>query len=124
VTLSGAGIGFIVWLAVWLPIPFAVRVPGLIDRLFLLAPLAIVPLGMRLQLLPRAVRVAQPVCAALVIVSFLSRTGIAAGLLTVPWLLLGATCAWIGLLRLLRGGVRRGDELCLHAALAYWWILI
>ena len=121
--------GFLVWLALWLPIPFAGRVPGLIDRLFLLAPLAIVPLGMRLQLFPRAITVAQPVCAALVVVSFLSRTGIAAGLLAVPWLLLGAGCGLIGLLRLRRGGVRRVDELCLHAALVYWsvgclWLVI
>ena len=128
-TLKSAGVGFIVWLALWLPIPFAARAPGLIDRLFLLAPLAIVPLGMRLQLLPRAVRVAQPVFAALVVVSFLSRTGIAAALLAVPWLLLGATCGVIGLLRLRRGGVRHVDELCLHAALVYWpvgclWLVI
>jgi len=129
VTRKSAGVGFIVWLALWLPIPVAVRAPGLIDRLFLLAPLAIVPLGMRLQLLPRAVRLAQPVCAALVVVSFLIRTGISAALFAVPWLLLGATCAWIGLLRLLRGGVRRVDGLCLHAAFIYWpvgclWLVI
>lgn len=124
-----SGIGFIIWLALWLPVPFAARVPGLIDRLFLLAPLAIVPLGMRLQLLPRAVTMAQPVCAALVVVSFLSHTGIAAGLLTVPWLIMAAACGLIGLLRVWRGGVRSLDELCLHAALVYWpvgclWLLI
>jgi hypothetical protein len=124
-----SGIGFIIWLALLLPVPFAPRAPGLIDRLFLLAPLAIVPLGMSLQLLPRAVRVAQPVCAALVVVSSLSRTGIVAALLTVPWLLLGAACALIGLLRLRQSGVRRVDELCLNAAIIYWpvgclWLVI
>lgn len=111
------------------PVPVLSRVPGLIDWLFLLAPLAIVPLGMRLQLLPRAARMAQPFCAALVVISVLSRTGTAAALLTVPWLLLGTTCAWIGLLRLLRGGLRRMDELCMNAALVYWpvgclWLVI
>jgi hypothetical protein len=124
-----AGIGLIVWLALWLPIPFAARAPGLIDRLFLLAPLAIVPLGMRLQLLPQAVRVAQPVFAALVVISFLSRTGIAAALLVVPWLLLGGACGVMGLLRLWRSGVRRMDEICVHVALVYWplgclWLVI
>ncbi len=128
-TFRSAGIGFIVWLVLWLPIPFAGRVPGLVDRLFLLAPLAIVPLGMCLQLLPRAVRMAQPVCAALVIFSMLSRTGIAAGLLTVPWLLLGAACGLIGLLRLRWGGLQHVDRLCLYAALIYWpvgclWLVI
>ena len=124
-----SGIGIIIWLVLWLPVPFAARAPGLVDRLFLLAPLAIVPLGMRLQLLPRAVTVAQPVCALLVVVSFLSRTGIAAGLLTVPWLLMGVACALIGLLRLRRCGVRRVDEICLNVALVYWsvgclWLVI
>jgi hypothetical protein len=128
-TRVSTGIGFIVWLALWLPIPFAARAPGLIDRLFVLAPLAIVPLGMRLQLLPQAVRVAQPVFAALVVISFLSRTGIAAALLVVPWLLLGAWCGVIGLLRLRRDVVRRMDEMCLHVALVYWpigclWLVI
>jgi hypothetical protein len=124
-----AGIGFIAWLALWLPIVFAARAPGLIDRLFLLAPLAIVPLGMRLQRLPLAITVAQPICAALVVVSFLSRTGIAAALLAVPWLLLGAECGLIGLLRLRWGGLQHVDGLCLHAALVYWpvgclWLVI
>jgi YndJ-like protein len=124
-----AEIGFIVWLALWLPVPFAARVPGLIDRLFLLAPVAIMPLGMRLQLLPRAVTMAQPVCAALVVVSFLSRTGTRAGLLVVPWLILGGACGVIGLFRLWRSGVRRMDEMCLHAALISWpvgclWLVI
>jgi hypothetical protein len=128
-TRVSAGIGFVVWLALWLPIPFAARAPGLIDRLFLLAPLAIVPLGMRLQLLPRAAAVAQPGFAALVVVSFLIRTGVAAALLVVPWLLLSASCGVIGLLRLRRDGPRRMDELCLHAALIYWpvgclWLVI
>jgi YndJ-like protein len=124
-----SAIGIIIWLALLLPVPFAARVPGLIDRLFLLAPLAIVPLGMSLQLLPRAVTMAQPVCAGLVVLSFLSRTGITAALLAVPWLLLGAACGLIGLLRLCRSGVRRVDQLCLHAALIYWpvgclWLVI
>jgi hypothetical protein len=128
-TRVSAGIGFIVWLALWLPIPFAARAPGLIDRLFLVAPLAIVPLGMRLQLVPRAVSVTQPVFAALVVVSFLSRTGVAAALLVVPWLLLGGACGVIGLLGLRRSGVRHMDELCLHAALIFWpvgclWLVI
>lgn len=127
--LRSAGFGFMVWLALWAPIRFAGREPGFIDRLFLLAPLVIVPLGLRLQLLPRAARVAQPLCGALVVVSVLSRTGTAAALLAMPWLLLGATCALIGLLRLLRGGLRRMDEWCLNAALVYWpvgclWLVI
>jgi hypothetical protein len=124
-----SGIGFIIWLALLLPVPFAPRAPGLIDRLFLLAPLAMVPLGMRLQILPRTVTMAQPACAALVVVSLFCRTGIAAGLLTVPWLLLGAACAVIGLLRLRRGGVRRVGELCMNVAIIYWpvgclWLVI
>ena len=124
-----SGIGIILWLVLWLPVPFAARAPGLIDRLFLLAPLAIVPLGMRLQLLPRAIGAPQPLCAALVVVSFFCHTGIAAGLLSVPWLLLGAACGLMGLFRLRRGGVRSVDELCMNAAIIYWpvgclWLVI
>jgi len=129
VTRRIAGIGFIAWVALWLPIPFAARVPGLIDRLFLLAPLAIVPLGMRLQALSPRVRLAQPLCAALVVVSFLSRTGTSAALLAVPWLALGVMCALIGLARVLRGGLRHVELVCLNAALVFWpvgcvWLVI
>jgi hypothetical protein len=123
--LKSAGFGFMVWLALWAPVPFAGREPGLIDRLFLLGPLVIVPLGLRLcaardgAVLHRVTTAAQPVCAALVAVSMLTRTGLAAALLAVPWLALGVTCAVIGLGRLLRGGLRHVEEVCLDAALIY-----
>jgi len=129
--------GFTVWLALWLPIRSAARAPSLIDRLFLLAPLVIVPLGLRLcrarngpaEMLLRVVRAGQPACAVLVVISFLSRTGVAAALLTVPWLLLGAMCALIGLMRLLPPGLRHVEELCLGVALVYlpvgcFWLVI
>jgi len=123
--VKSAGAGFIVWLALWAPVPFAGREPGLIDRLFLLGPLVIVPLGLRLcevrdgAVLQRVTTAAQPVCAALVVVSVLTRTGIAAALLAVPWLAFGVMCAVIGLVRVLRGGLRHVEDVCLDAALMF-----
>jgi hypothetical protein len=116
--VAGAGIGFAVWLALWLPLGFTGRVPGLIDRLFLLAPLVILPLGFRLHGLNRVVMTAQPLCAALVALSFIHRTGVAAALLTVPWLLVGVACGLTGLADVLRRGLRPA-AVCFGAALMF-----
>ena len=122
-------LGLIVWLLLWLPLRFAARELAFIDRLFLLAPLAIVPLGLRLisarnrageiHFFDRAAIRAQPVCAALVVLSFLSRTGIVAAILTIPWLSFGGVCAVIGLVRVLPRGLKHTEELCLDFALLY-----
>jgi hypothetical protein len=39
--------------------------------------------------------------------------------LTIPWVLLGAMCGLIGLIRLFPAGLRHVDELCLNAAFIY-----
>ena len=136
---TSPGLGLIVWLLLWLPIRFTARELAFIDRLLLLAPLAIVPLGLRLisavnrageiHFLDRTAIRAHPVCAAFVVFSFLSRTGVAAAMFAIPWLLFGAICGAMGLVRLLPRGFRHTEELCLDFALLFFpvgciWLVI
>ena len=113
---AGAGVGFGLWLALWLSFDFG-RAPGAIDRLFLLAPLVIVPLGLGLI---GGIRVLlQAVCAVLAAASFLVRTGPFAAALAVPWLGFGVLCAVAALRRLAPRGFRYAEELCADFALLY-----
>lgn len=103
--------GAILWLALG-----ASRLAGLvqltlIDVLFLLAPLVIVPLGLRLvrfddglpsRLLNLAMRV-QPIGAALTVVAFLLPTGVAAGVLATFWLLVCGLAGLAALAHLVAG---------------------
>jgi hypothetical protein len=63
---------------------------GTIEKLFLLGPLVVVPLG--LQLVGMDSRWLTLIAAAGVAISFLTPTGMIAGLLVVPWLMM---CIWI-----------------------------
>src|SRR5438270_9272060 len=107
-------------------LPRAIRTTSLIDVLLLLAPLAVVPLGLRLvgyfdgvpRLLLRAALVVQPFAAVAVVASFLMPVGWTAGLLTAPWLLVGGVAALGGLGQLV-GGPFRLPRLVVTAALAY-----
>jgi hypothetical protein len=127
--------GAILWLALLLPLPGWLELPvesrdetWLIERLLLLAILVFTPLTLSLtpgrigeHPLPyRAAVLIQPFAALLVVVSFHTRTGLAAGLLTTGWALATAMSALFGLTRLWQ---RRSpgplEELSIDAGLAY-----
>ena len=82
---------------------------SLVDVLFLLAPIVVVPLGLRVvpvrgkiaARLVRAARLIQPVGAALALVSFLLPTGAVAALVAVGWLVVCALAGVAGLSELL-----------------------
>jgi hypothetical protein len=93
-----------------------------LDRLFLVTPLVIVPLGLVLlsaltspesgwaRRMHRAAQLLQPLAALLVTASFCIDPGPAAGALIAPWVVLGALVAACGVLRAAKGrivGVRR-----------------
>jgi hypothetical protein len=124
--LSAVG-GGIVWLAL-----VASRLAGLtrltlIDLLFLLAPLVIVPLGLALiafdeglpqALLTAAIRV-QPAGAVLAVVAFLLPIGLPAALPATAWLLLCVIAALGALAHLIQGRSLRPERLAPSAAVAF-----
>lgn len=100
---------------------------SLIDLLLLLAPLIVVPLGLRLvpfggnisrQILALS-RVAQPLGAAAALVAFLMSPGWTAGLIALPWLLVCGIAACAGLMELLETRSLRPIHLVPTAAVAY-----
>src|SRR5919109_3778798 len=99
----------------------------LINLLLLLAPVVIVPLGLRLvpvtgyrsrQVLALA-RVLQPAGAAAAIVSFLISPGWTAGVIALGWLLVCAIAALAGLVELIESRSLRPAHLVPLAAVAY-----
>jgi hypothetical protein len=100
-----------------------------IERLLLVAVLTMIPLAHsiieppdRHKTLPLPSRVAtliQPIAALLAVISFYTRTGPAAALLTLGWLLLTGLMAMFGLTRLRRRGLWPLEELCIDAGLGY-----
>jgi hypothetical protein len=122
-----AAVGGIVWLAL-----VAYRLSGLtqltlIDILFLLAPLVIAPLGLRLVafdkglasgLLTTAVRL-QPAGAALATVSFFLPLGVAPAILASAWLLVCAIAALGALVDLVKGRSLRPVRLAPAAAVGF-----
>jgi len=100
-----------------------------IELLLLLAPLAIVPLGLELctSLLPsretRAlisgadyIQLPAALCAA---ISFLAGPGVVAALLVLPWLIFGCVLGAIALRNLFREGVNELATACLTASFLY-----
>jgi hypothetical protein len=114
--------GGIVWLAIVLwPLDPNFGI-GLIEKLFLLAPLVIVPMGLLLSdartRLERYACCGQPVAAALVVASFfLPQGSVAAGVVVLPWLGVTLLVGMAGLVRLWRGAWREAAEFCFAAAL-------
>jgi hypothetical protein len=132
-----AATGAFVWLIVLLPLPQWFDLPvesagetWLIERLVLFAILVITPLTLSLVLSPdrdgrhslssRAAALIQPPAALIAVVSFHSRTGIGAAILSTGWTaaaLLIALCAFDRLAR--RRSLLPVEELSIDAGLAY-----
>lgn len=101
----------------------------LIEKIFLLGVLVIVPLGLWLVATPSRTGVhslpyhfaviAQPVGAVSCLASFLFGRGLLAALLASIWLLVTMSIALFGLWRLLQRGVRPAEEFCIDAGLVY-----
>src|SRR5262249_55586474 len=135
--LVSAGAGAIVWalllspLSRWLDLPVeSGGETGVIEKLLLLAGLVITPLARALTATPHhhgnlsfpypAAGLTHPLAAALVALSFFTRTGLRAGLLTLGWALGATFIAWSGLSRLLgRRSLSPIEELCIDTGLAY-----
>lgn len=119
--------GAVVWLAL-----VASKLAGLtrltlIDLLFLLAPLAITPLGLALiafdeglpqVLLAAAIRV-QPIGAVLAVVALLLPIGVPAAILASAWLLVCAIAALGALTHLVRGRSLHPERLATAAAVGF-----
>jgi len=136
-TLAG---GFL-WLALLLPLSNWVELPvesggetWLIQRLLLLSMLVFTPLTLSLLATPapdgatprvfRAAVLIQPFAAFLAVLSFHTRTGLAAALMTLGWMLLTGAIALFGLWRLwqrwtMRKSLLPMEELCIDAGLGY-----
>ena len=121
--------GASLWLVLVVIVPYDIFRVELIEKLFLLAPLVIVPLGLSLVqpanhqgregLLYRAALFGQPFAAALAVCSFLPSQGVWAALLATAWLALTGLIALYGLMRFLSLGVRRAEETSINAGLIY-----
>ncbi|HJY87138.1 MAG TPA: YndJ family transporter [Candidatus Acidoferrales bacterium] len=101
---------------------------GTVELLFLLAALAIVPLGLDLSAqldgtapprLEHWAALAQPGAALLVMASFFFPPGRVSVSCGSAWLLLCALLGWCGFLRLLRGAFAQLDSACTVLALVY-----
>ena len=111
---ASAAVGAVVWtLLMAIPLDPNLGI-GTIEKLFLLGPLMVVPLGLALIGVERAVIYLQPLAGAAVVASFFLPPGLLAGMLVVPWLILVALAALGGLDRLVRGGA---TEFCFGTAL-------
>jgi len=124
---QSATVGGIVWLALVTSRLTGLTRLTLIDLLFLLAPLVIAPLGLRLiafdtgpatRLLAAAVRI-QPVGAALAAVAFTLPMGVAAAILASAWLLVCAIAALGALAYVIQGRSLRPVRLAPAAAVGY-----
>jgi len=125
-TMSSAKLGGGLWVAIAVLV-FSGRAPlGVIELLFLLAPLVVVPLGfevldrrgdgLRPAAFGRAVRLLQPLAAMLAVISFWFPPGRVAGALSAAWLAVGALTALMAILDLFRPGWWALDRMVFNAA--------
>jgi YndJ-like protein len=138
-TLLAAKLGAVTWvilLVVWR----SGKAPiGIIDLLFLLAPLVVVPLGFEVldayagdtqrSRVGRFVRLLQPLAAGLAVASFLFPTGMFAGVLSTGWLIVGGLTGCRALADVVHGGWRTVERVILNVArfdlaLASCWFLV
>ena len=122
-------VGLLVWL--FLAYIFLTDSVGLavIEWLFMLAPLVIVPLGLGLVLVPgrdgrwgpvgRILRWLLPIGSLCLVGSLILPVGTWAGLLAIPWVLVGVLSGLVGLSRCLERGGRRMEEWAVDVALGY-----
>jgi YndJ-like protein len=121
--------GALLWLALIAIPPSDLFPVELIEKLLLLAPLVIVPLGLSLAVMPgddgqralpyRVAVFAQPFAAVLAACSYLLPQGVEAALLASPWLLVTGLIALFGLMRLLSRRAINAEEICIDAGLIY-----
>lgn len=121
--------GALVWLALIMVSPSGLFRVELIEKLLLLAPLVIVPLGLllidspkrhgRYTLLYRAAVFAQPFGAMMAVCSFLLPQGDWAALLASGWLSVTGLIALSGLARFLSREAMSVEEFCIDAGLIY-----
>ena len=112
-TMGSAKLGGVVWVAIAVLV-FSRRAPfGIIELLFLLAPLVVVPLGlevlryhgaMQSPTLGRVIRILQPFGATLAVISFWFPPGVVAGALSLGWLTVGLLTALMAILDAFRPG--------------------
>ncbi len=124
-TITSAKLGAILW-AVVAALAFQGRAPlGVIEVLFLLAPLVVVPLGlemlryhgaMQTPALGRVIRFLQPFAAALAVASFWFPAGYVAGALSSAWLAVGALMAFMAIADLFRPGWQALDRMVFNVA--------
>jgi hypothetical protein len=134
-----AFIGGFVWVLLFLVSVGDSPETGLIQRIFILGVLVIVPLG--LSLVPaglpldlddwfyRSALLVQPFAAACVVVSFLFEPGRVSGALALPWWLLTILIAIFGFSRLRHPALRTTAEISVSAGLVYlpiagFWLVV
>ena len=123
-TLAG---GF-VWTALLLLPPFG-AIHGIVEKLFLLAPLVIVPLGLShvapsgskgwSTALHRVLIFIQPIGAIMAVVSFFIPSGTLAASFAAGWFFVSGMTALLGLTRFLERKRHRAEELCTDSGLVY-----
>jgi len=122
VLAASAGLGGLVWVVLGIAAT-AGRAPlGGLEFLFLVAPLVVVPLGLRLCASNGLLRVAcwlQAPAAAMAAASFWMARGPAAGALACGWLVVAGLAGLCGAFALLRGGWRFDAGTCAGFGLLY-----
>jgi hypothetical protein len=100
-----AAFGFVCWLGIVGAAMAGAVALWVIEPLFLLAPLVLVPLALEILDEPPFLRLIQPGCAILAAVSFLVRRGWLAGVLALAWLGFTALVGLRGVARLIAHGL-------------------
>ena len=121
--------GGIVWAALALGSALGFFRLGMIEILFLLGPLVVVPLGLELAMRlghgeqdqppPRYARRIHLPAALCVAASFWFPPGTASAILALPWFCFGCFLGFRGLVRFFRGGFKSFQEICVIVSFCY-----
>jgi len=118
-----AGVGGLLWMMLAIAAASGRLGLGIVELLFLIAPVAIVPLGLRLldtgTLLDRIALWLQPIGALLVVAAFLTASGSLAATMTLPWLAIALLLALGAARLLLRSSLTEPAQICEVAARLY-----